>query len=556
MKEWIETMKIRFMPLLATLGMPLVFHASARSQPVDRGSAVFVRDGVSNEVLVVGKKWQQGDGFLECAGMHNYLYAGKALGSGDVHVRARLALLNITGSAASLVIDSRDHYGFDGGGKQGMFVSGPSFGKLKFIEPFSDFIEEARPFELEVIREGPQLRVLIDGKEAHRCTDRRARFGSIALRPWRATMRVYEFSATGSLAKLGTIPADIAMGIEKPFTIPAIDLSDETERHVIVAQGTSTSYKGHPTTLLMPDGKTMFCVYPLGHGGPNAVLRRSEDGGLTWSESLDVPENWRQSNNCPALYRLVGPEGTERLLVFEGNGQMRQAMSEDGGRTWSAMEKNGLKTTMPFTAIIRLKDGRFMGGWNWQRGTWISLSTDGGLTWGPQRRIAQANEQFPAAWPCEPAFIRSPDGREIACLMRENSRRYMSMAMFSRDEGQTWTEMRELPRELTGDRHQPRYAPDGRLVIPFRDTAPASPTRGHFVAWVGTYDDIAHGRPGQYRVKLLHSHAGSDCGYPGLELLPDDTFVATTYVKYRPGPEKQSVVSARFKLCELGAKIP
>ena len=31
-----------------------------------------------------------------------------------------------------------------------------------------------------------------------------------------------------------------------PFNIPMIDLCDETERHVIVAQGTPESYKGHP----------------------------------------------------------------------------------------------------------------------------------------------------------------------------------------------------------------------------------------------------------------------------------------------------------------------
>jgi hypothetical protein len=47
------------------------------------------------------------------------------------------------------------------------------------------------------------------------------------------------------------------------------------------------------------------------------------------------------------------------------------------------------------------------------------------------------------------------------------------------------------------------YTPDGRLVIAFRDQAPDSPTRGHFVAWVGTYQDIRDGRPGQCRIKLL-----------------------------------------------------
>ena len=37
---------------------------------------------------------------------------------------------------------------------------------------------------------------------------------------------------------------------------------------------------------------------------------------------------------------------------------------------------------------------------------------------------------------------------------------------------------------------------------------------------------------------------------PSVELLPDGTFLATTYVKYKAGPQKNSVVSARFKLKE------
>jgi hypothetical protein len=39
-----------------------------------------------------------------------------------------------------------------------------------------------------------------------------------------------------------------------------------------------------------------------------------------------------------------------------------------------------------------------------------------------------------------------------------------------------------------------------------------------------------------------------------LELLPDGTFVATTYIQYRAGPELHSVVSVRFQLAELDAK--
>lgn len=45
--------------------------------------------------------------------------------------------------------------------------------------------------------------------------------------------------------------------------------------------------------------------------------------------------------------------------------------------------------------------------------------------------------------------------------------------------------------------------------------------------------------------------SGVDCGYPGLEVLPDGTIIATTYLQYHPGPEKHSVVSVRFKIEEI-----
>lgn len=66
-------------------------------------------------------------------------------------------------------------------------------------------------------------------------------------------------------------------------------------------------------------------------------------------------------------------------------------------------------------------------------------------------------------------------------------------------------------------------------------------------------DDLFHGRDGQYRIKLMHSHAGSDNAYSGLEVLRDGAIVATNYIKYQPGPEKHSVVSTRFKLDETDA---
>ncbi len=516
------------------------------SDPVSERT-VFVAAGQATDVRVVGKEWRKGDGFLECSGENNYLYGGKGLGEGDVRIRIRLTLSAVDRSAASLQIDG-GHFGFDGA-HGSMFVSGGLFGGLQSVGQYGDYLTPGNPFDLEVVRTGGRISFAIDGKRVYEQADPRAVFGTVGLRPWRATMRVHQFEAEGQPIEARPRPDRL------PFAVPVIDISGQRERHVVIAHGTPTEYWGHPTTLLMPNGTTLFCVYPRGHGGPDAVLRRSDDGGLTWAPPVPTPDSWRESNNCPALFRFVGPDGVERLFVFEGNGEMRQAMSVDGGATWSEMVKNGLRTVMPFTTIIRLTDGRLMGGWNVRRETHISFSADGGLTWSPQRRAAGETESYPGAWPCEPAFVRSPDGRQIAMLMRENSRRYCSMVMFTEDEGETWSEMRELPREISGDRHQPRYAADGRLVIPFRDTAPQTPAGCHFVAWVGTYDDIRLGRPGQCRIKLLHSYGGGDQGYPGNELLPDGTFVITTYIKYNPGPEKQSVVSVRFRLAEIDAAL-
>ena len=104
---------------------------------------------------------------------------------------------------------------------------------------------------------------------------------------------------------------------------------------------------------------------------------------------------------------------------------------------------------------------------------------------------------------------------------------------------------------LTGDRHTLRYTADGRIVAVFRHTGLGdNPTKGDFVAWVGAYEAIVTGRGGQYHVRLLDNKNAWDCGYPGLEVLPDDTLVATTY-GHRDEGEQPYIKSVRFTLLQL-----
>ncbi|MBI1789400.1 MAG: exo-alpha-sialidase, partial [Acidobacteria bacterium] len=282
----------------------------------------------------------------------------------------------------------------------------------------------------------------------------------------------------------------------------------------------------------------------------------------TWSQRLPVPENWSTSLETPTLHRVVDPQGVRRLILFSGLYPLRMARSEDDGRHWTPLEPIGdFGGIVAMSSIERLKDGRYLALFH-DDGRFIgatprpagfkvykTLSRDGGLTWSRPEVIAT----HPEAHLCEPGLIRSPDGRQLAVLLRENSRKRNSFAIFSGDEGATWSAPVELPGALTGDRHVGRYAPDGRLLVTFRDTTLESPTRGDWVAWVGAYDDIVKGREGQYRVRLMKNHKGADCAYPGLELLPGGTFAATTYGHWIVG-EQPFIVSVRFRLEELDAR--
>ncbi len=363
---------------------------------------------------------------------------------------------------------------------------------------------------------------------------------------------------------------DNSFSRKREITIPTIDISQDTSRHVVIAQGTENHRQGHPSTLLLPDGKTMFVIWTYGHGGPAGPVKKSEDGGITWSDFMEVPSSWNEYANCPPLYLLEDPRGKQRLTTFVNRGpdgyKMYRAELDLEHNEWSPFEpvkiagRNDtlIADVMPFTAIEPIDSGKkLLGVTNIRRPydegkTNIlaqSMSEDGGITWSPWRIVLDLGEPYR---PCEPELIRSPDAKQLLMIIRENERSVNSWVMTSDNEGKTWSEPFLATASVTMDRHQATYATDGRLVIVGRDKAEKSTTKEHFVAWVGTYDDLAKGREGQYRVKLLHTYRSTE--YPGLEVLPDGTFVATNAVGYRPG-ENHSIVSTRFTLVEIDQKL-
>ena len=386
------------------------------------------------------------------------------------------------------------------------------------------------------------------------------------------------FTAGATLPSMSAfVDADTAFSGEQRdrYPLPLVDLASRASMRTVIDREKG-QYLGHPTSALLEDGETIYCAYPKGHGAGPLVLKRSDDGGQTWSDRLSVPENWATSHEVPTMYRAADREGNKRLLLFSGAYPIRLAVSENMGQSWSSLEPIGdfggivamsdVAQTGPgsYMALFH-DDGRFIeGGPLTMRGTpaseptdtftlYKTLSEDGGRSWSRPEPILQTKQVHL----CEAGLVRSPDGETLAMLLRENRRRKNSHIAFSKDEGRTWSEPRELPAVLTGDRHQAAYGPDGRLFISFRDKTPegyVSPTEGDWVGWVGTWEALTAARKGtptgQYRVRLAKNHQGADCAYPAIEVLPGGTVVAITYGHWTPGAEPY-IIGVRFTLGEL-----
>ena len=355
--------------------------------------------------------------------------------------------------------------------------------------------------------------------------------------------------------------------------MPLIDISGDAMRQTIIDDGTESVYKGHIYSTLGPDGQTVYAMYTSGDDHESAgagPFAKSSDAGRTWKRLDKNLPQWfkREHLHSPILRSLKRPDGSTRFVVFsrDATNSIVTLVSDDLGASWR--KGPGVKVTacMGPTGLIALKDGRtalfgqtgripreLRKSKSGEQKIWMSVTADGGDSWSVPRIIAAMDgKDF-----CEPFCVRSPDGRSLALILREQTHEGRSKVCFSRDEGETWGSPVDTPWGLTGDRHEGTLLSDGRLFIAFRDMAIGSATAGQYVAWVGTWEDLEKCRPGQYRVKLLHHYADTrrkwswyDCGYGGVHQLADGTIVCVTYLKNAPDVRRHSVMSTRLKIDE------
>ena len=342
-------------------------------------------------------------------------------------------------------------------------------------------------------------------------------------------------------AAFGAEICDLSMNVESRdgHTPP------DPARYFVVCA--SKRYEAHPTSVMLPDDRTILAFWDIQGGGPCGSAAISTDAGRTWTRIDErIPAAFAECHDEPKAYRFVDPKtGKARIRVFASYGTatwrswrgpaerpldvaMPSILSEDDGKTWKYMPPLGTNfaCVVCFTGMVRLDDGSYLGVFsrgsqpNGEGGPYRvmgSVSRDGGLTWETPFEII-AGKGGTSVF--EPTVFRSPDGKEL-CVLGCNwgAHGEPATACFSKDGGKTWTQPKRV-EGLSGFGHSVGRVPDGRLIIAFR--------RGNKVfGWLGDYAEIKRGKGVGGGIKVSHSYGEQfDCGAPCVHVRKDGEVIA------------------------------
>ena len=193
-------------------------------------------------------------------------------------------------------------------------------------------------------------------------------------------------------------------------------------------------------------------------------MKRSQDAGRTWSSRLPVPDSWaaskRDSDDSSCCGRGWATPADRLVGALPGSAGSILGRRPELVRTEIGCDWGGI---VVMSSVVQLnKPGRYLGMFHddgrffsdaGKRGPFTlyqTISEDGGLTWSfPSTILSREDVHL-----CEPGIVRSPDGMQLAALLRENSRRRNSFVIFSNDEGASW---RRSSRIARGPDRRPAY---------------------------------------------------------------------------------------------------
>lgn len=404
----------------------------------------------------------------------------------------------------------------------------------------------------------------------------------------------------------------------KTFLEIPIDRLNSEYTSVIDKQNT---YLGHPDLVLTDDGK-LLTFYPSGHGKGAIIGKYSEDLGESWQDITDTPSSWEKSQETPCVYNIHKTDGTSVLVLTSGSPYWSDvnlmpdgfncSISTNNGATWTvfsnffgqkwAEDKNaslGTDEYAAYDAIVAMssltqlkdEDGNYIDKWlgTFHRGaseygmdggeafvnyaTYLTFDEDNKPVWSEPVRLLEKHRELEEKYGmCEIEIIRNPENDCLILIARANNRVSNSVICYSYDEGESWTQPKELPNCLTGDRHKAEYDPvSGKVIISFRQylsngdkfkksaLSPEKYLTEGWVAWIGDFEDLMSfskedSTEYTYGDKVLilgKNYKQADCGYSGVVILDDGTVITDSYGYFSPTARYPYIMQAKFKINDV-----
>lgn len=212
-----------------------------------------------------------------------------------------------------------------------------------------------------------------------------------------------------------------------------------------------------PSLVVTPKGELLALAEGRRHGAGDAgdidlVMKRSQDGGRTWSPMQVI---WDDSTNtcgnpCPVIERETGRifllmtwnlgEDREPQIINQTSKDTRRVFlthSEDSGRNWAK--------PLEITAQVKLA--------NW---TWFATGPGAGI------QLEKGPHRGRLVIPCD--------------HIEAGTKRYYSHVIYSDDRGQTWQLGGRTPQPSVNECEVVELA-DARLMLNMRNYNRANPTR-------------------------------------------------------------------------------
>lgn len=396
----------------------------------------FITNGDKQNLIEIGNdnSWEKEKAYL--AGKEAYIVTQDLVSGNDFLIEAELSIDSVGFSNASfLLFDS--YFNFDGKMKEQekpvVVFSGSLAKETCLVGKTADLLEAGAVFNFKVSGSADSVRFFLNEDQVFVCESALGKNGRIGFRAGNKGMKLYNFSVIGQTEKGEMVNHLFKSGTEgyHTFRIPAIEVSN----------------KG--TVLAFADARVEAAHDA---GDINIVLKRSEDGGKTWGNSILVFDETQNTagNVTPVIDRETGT-----IFVFS-----TWNLGDD--YEWQIINGSSKDTRRVF----------------------VTQSDDDGLTWTQAKEITAQVKQPDWTWyatgPCHGIQIQqgSHKGRlVIPCdHIEQDSKKYYSHIIYSDDHGQTWKLGGRTPTDMVNECTVAELE-DGKLMLNMRNYDPAKRTR-------------------------------------------------------------------------------